>query len=81
MADISIYLDRADGRDTIKKLEQVMSQIGWEDELTITMAAINAHHAHEVTDLLTKNHFDYQPIGSHDGKEYIITARKTEKQI
>lgn len=81
MADISIHLERADGRDTIEKLAQAMRQVGLNDELTITMAAINAHHADEVTDLLEKNHFDYQPIGSHDGKEYIITAKKTPKSL
>ena len=80
MADISIHLDRADGRDTIKKLEQVISQVNFDDELTISLAATDAHHSDEVTDLLAKNHFDYQPIGSHNGKEYIITARKTVKR-
>lgn len=81
MRDITIHLNPVDGKDAIKKVEAVLNNIGFEDELTIRMANIDAHHSDEVTDLLAKNSFDYQPIGSHDGKEYVITARKTKKRV
>ncbi len=80
MANITIHLNRVDGNEAIKKVEQAISKVGFEDELTITMASFNAHHSDEVTDLLARNHFDYQPIGSHGNEEYIITARKTVKR-
>lgn len=81
MANITIHLNRVDGNDAIKKVEQAINEIGPGEQLTITMASFNAHHSDEVTDLLARNHFDYQPIGSHGNEEYIITARRTVKRI
>lgn len=81
MPNISIRLDRVDGRDAIKQVEHAMNQVGFEDELTIIMEAVDAHHSDEISDLLEKHHFDFQPVGSHDGNEYIVKARKTAKRI
>ncbi|ABO49868.1 hypothetical protein Dred_1334 [Desulforamulus reducens MI-1] len=76
MTKISIDLDRVDGADALEKIEEAMDEVGLGEELTIKMAAIDAHHSDEISDLLARNDFDFQPIGSHDGKTYTITARK-----
>lgn len=76
MAEVSLHLDRADGANALEKIEQAMPEVGFGEELNITLAAIDAHHADEISDFLAKKDFDFQPIGSHDGKMYTITARR-----
>lgn len=76
MADIAIHLERAFGEDALRGVENAIAQLSPEDELTIRMAAVDAHEADDVVDVLERNHLDYQPKGSHDGDEYIITAKK-----
>ncbi|SHE74235.1 hypothetical protein [Desulforamulus putei] len=81
MPNISIRLDRVDGQDALKQVEHAMNQVGFADELTIIMESVNARHSDEISDLLAKNHFDFQPVGSHDGNEYILKARRTAKRV
>lgn len=81
MKNITIHLDRVDGNEALKKVASAMRQVGFEDELTITMSAVDAHHSGEISTLLAENHFDYQPIGGHQGDQYVITARRTAKKI
>ncbi|GAB6181570.1 hypothetical protein JCM14036_28890 [Desulfotomaculum defluvii] len=76
MAEVSLHLDRVDGANALEKIEQAMHGVGFGEELNITMDAIDAHHSDEISDFLAKKDFDFQPIGSHDGKTYKITARR-----
>ncbi|WP_003543562.1 hypothetical protein [Desulfotomaculum nigrificans] len=76
MTDISISLDRVTSGDALQKVDQAIAQIGPEDELTISMEAADAHDADQILALLSRNNFDYQPRGSHNGKKYLITARR-----
>lgn len=80
MTDISIRVDRVTSGEAVQKVEQAIRQLGPEDELNISMEATDAQDADEIFDVLSRNNFDYQPRGSHNGKEYLVTARRRSEK-
>ncbi|CCO07459.1 conserved hypothetical protein [Desulforamulus hydrothermalis Lam5 = DSM 18033] len=79
MTDISIRLSRVDSQAALQQVDRALNRLGSDDELTIVMEAADAHQSEEISNLLAKHHFDFQPVGSHNGNNYILKARRKTK--
>ncbi|MEG6615336.1 hypothetical protein V6C27_02685 [Peptococcaceae bacterium 1198_IL3148] len=60
----------------IRRLQERIEEIGYTDELTITMEAADAHEAVAIIELLEENGFSHEVKGSHDGNTFSIIARR-----
>lgn len=76
MADLTVHIEPAVDREAVRKVKNALSQLEKNDQITIVMESTDAQQADKVMELLSQEGFDYQPKGSHDGRQYLVTARK-----
>ncbi|MDW7649753.1 MAG: hypothetical protein SCK29_01260 [Bacillota bacterium] len=76
MAVITIDLGPQIEMSDLKRVRQQLERLGPDDEIRIVMEAADAHEAAEVAAELERQGFDWQPHGSHDGRDYYLTAKR-----
>ncbi|HBV97233.1 MAG: hypothetical protein JL50_09175 [Peptococcaceae bacterium BICA1-7] len=77
MADLTIHIEPSVDREAIDRVKNTLSQVNRDDQITIVMEAADAHQADRLMEILRSEGFDYQPRGSHDGRQYLVTARRS----
>ncbi len=78
MSTITIHLDPVINDSAIRKVWSALPNVGKSDQLVIVMEAADAHQADQVIEILEAHGFDYQPKGSHDGRDYHIIAARSK---
>lgn len=77
MSTYTIHLEPEVDDNAIARVRSTLPRVGKDDQLMIVMEAADAHQAGRVMEILEAHGFDYQPRGSHGGRDYhIIAARK-----
>ncbi|MFZ5644851.1 MAG: hypothetical protein ACOY46_14800 [Bacillota bacterium] len=76
MSDLTIRLEPAIDHKAMENLKTSLSRIHNNDQITIIMESTDAHQADKVMELLRNEGFDFQPRGSHDGRDYQVIARR-----
>ena len=76
MTDIRIDLGPVIEKRDLENLKQRLNGLSPDDQITIRMEAADAHEADLIASELTRQGFDWQPHGSHSGRDYFLTARK-----
>ena len=61
------------------RLEDILKNVGEEDELIITMDANEAEHSEQLFDILKNHGFEVLPKGGHDGKQFHIVAHRKKR--
>lgn len=78
MSTITIHLEPVIDDSAIARVRSTLPKIGKNDQLMIVMEATDAHQADRVMEVLEAQGFDYQPRGSHSGRDYHIIATRPE---
>ena len=60
----------------VENLRQRLAELGPEDEIKIRMEATDADDSDPIVRELDRQGFDWQPHGSHAGRNYYLIARK-----
>ena len=76
MSDHYLNYEREPIVNSHEKLIDIIKDIGPEDELVITMDAMDADQSGYIFDILDKQGFEVLPKGSHDGDKYHIVAHR-----
>lgn len=76
MSNVTLHLEPVIDDQSIARVRTTLPQIGKNDQLMIVMEATDAHQADRVMEVLEAHGFDYQPRGSHDGRDYHIIAKR-----
>lgn len=76
MSNVTIHLEPVIDDGAIAKVRNILPRIGRDDQLIVTLEATDAHQADRVMEVLGAHGFDYQPKGSHDGRDYHIIATR-----
>jgi len=76
MSTVTIHLEPVVDDSAIARVRSALPQIGKHDQLMIVMEAADAHQADRVMEVLEAHGFDYQPRGSHNGRDYHIIATR-----
>lgn len=76
MADLTMHIEPAVDREAIDRVKSTLSQVNKDDQITIVMESADAHQADRLMEILRNEGFDYQPRGSHGGRQYLVTARR-----
>lgn len=77
MTNIFINFNEELGLNANTKLRDVLKEVGYDDELIITMDRSAADNSSLLFDMLKDNGFDVSPKGGHDDDKYhIIVHRK-----
>ncbi|HHX75098.1 MAG TPA: hypothetical protein GX699_09370 [Firmicutes bacterium] len=76
MTEVYLDLGQSIDRRDVMNLRRRLSALGREDQITIRMEAADAHVADLITAELSQQGFDWQPHGSHSGRDYYLTARR-----
>ncbi|SET52135.1 hypothetical protein SAMN05660297_02652 [Natronincola peptidivorans] len=74
------YINHATGGNIInnKELENLIKDIGDDDELIITFEGADADKSSYVLSLLEENGFEVLPKGGHDNNRYQLVARRSK---
>ena len=67
------------GMHTNAKLEDILQDLGEEDELIITMDSDEVEGSDHIYDVLRNNGFEVLPKGGHDQSQYHIIAQRKKK--
>lgn len=77
MAEITVHLEPVVDNQAIERVKSTLSRMEMDDQITIVMESADAHQADRLMEILKNEGFDYQPRGSHDGRQYLVTARRS----
>jgi len=78
MADIFLSIDDLINDRDFSTFKSRLETMAPDDQITIRMEASDAHQADIITSILEQEGFDYQPHGSHSGRDYLITAKRKQ---
>lgn len=76
MTDITIDLGSSIEMRDLENVRRQLERLGPDDQIKIRMEAADAHEADEIADELDRQGFDWQPRGSHDGRDYFLVVRR-----
>ncbi|WZL72674.1 hypothetical protein QBE52_16655 [Clostridiaceae bacterium 35-E11] len=79
MTDHYINFDKELGMNANTKLIDVIKQVGYDDELIITMEGNDAAQSDYLFDILRNHGFDVLPKGGHKENTYHIIAHRKKK--
>ncbi|MCL6477455.1 MAG: hypothetical protein K6T65_03490 [Peptococcaceae bacterium] len=78
MSDITVHIEPVVDRQAVEKVKSWLSRLEKDDQITIVMESADAHQADRLMEILRKEGFDFQPKGTHGGRQYQITARRIQ---
>ncbi|KXG74823.1 hypothetical protein [Thermotalea metallivorans] len=76
MSDRFIHYNGELGLSANGRLLEIIKKVGPEDELIITMDAVESHRAGYILDILRDHGFEVLPKGGHEGEKYHIIAHR-----
>lgn len=76
MTIITVDMGPSIERRDVINLRQRLQNLGAEDEIKIRMEAADARDSDAVVRELEEQGFDWQPHGSHDGRDYYLIAKR-----
>lgn len=76
MSTVTLHLEPVIDENALARVKSTLPQIEKNDHLTITLEAADAHQADRIMEVLGAYGFEYQPRGSHDGRDYHIIASR-----